>query len=53
MGEIKDFIRGLVNGNQIRALLWKDFLVRIRQPVSIHIFYIHNYSDVLRACFCF
>lgn len=29
----------IINIDQIAALLWKDFLIRIRQPVSIFNYY--------------
>lgn len=34
MSSIKELYHRVINTQQIKALLWKDYLVRCRQPVS-------------------
>ncbi|KAJ6638175.1 Glucosylceramide transporter ABCA12 [Pseudolycoriella hygida] len=34
MYELRNYFKNIVNTKQINALLWKDFLVRIRQPAN-------------------
>lgn len=35
MEATKEYFGTLINPKQIRALLWKDLLVRLRQPVCV------------------